>query len=916
MMAIRTWLALLAGGAALVSGFSYSQAEPSVLISEMCDPQSNYTTDRFIEIYNTGFAAVDLDGWALVAVGNNTTIFTWSLSGSIAPGQALVAGDQTTVMVFPVHFPAEAWSNSNGLWNGKVGDGAKLIDSSGAVVDYAVVTGTAFENADYVRNYGVTAPNPIYNPSEWTATPVNLATDGSPGSHSTVQPIPGPTISNIVTNPAPPVAGTPVHVYADVTDSLSITSVGLLWGTAPSSLVNEIVMSVSSGSTYMTDAPIPGQSAGTTVYFKVRAVNNAPATSLSAMRSYSLPYEVTIYEIQGQAPASPYDGRAVITHGVATACYGSYFVMQDGSGAWNGIWVRAATAAPAIGDSLTVRGTVTESAGLGYASNTLLTDALILSDSPGAVLPEATVISTAAASSEDYEGVLVKVEGAVCTSVNVGYGEWQVNDGSGPARVDHLAYRFTPTLGSSYDLTCPMAYRYGNRKLEPRDGDDVMWVSDASPPSLFYATGLSDTTVLVTFSEAVGEISASRTDHYAIAGLNVETAQVYGGHPDQVLLNVSAMSAGTYTLWVGGVEDLYGNVIVGDSLDFGLFDNGVPAGYYADAEALFGGELKAVLHNIIRNHTVWSYDYAWTAYRTTDVKPNGKVWDIYSDVPWGTSFYEYMFGLDEGGIGGEEGNGYTREHAWPKSWFGGEVTPMYSDLFILYPCDAHVNGNRGVYAYGEVGLPDWTSLNGSKRGPSSYPGYIGTVFEPIDEYKGDLARAYFYMSTRYSTEDAGWPGGPMTDGAGLKSWAVNMLLEWHAQDPVSEKEIRRNGAIYALQHNRNPFVDRPEFAVRVFDAAAGVAGGQPGKILAGLGPIYPNPPGSTARLRYSVPEAGRVTIALYSVQGRKVATLVDAIKSPGEYQLELSTGGLAVGVYFCKFEAGGCADTHKLVVLK
>jgi hypothetical protein len=242
---------------------------------------------------------------------------------------------------------------------------------------------------------------------------------------------------------------------------------------------------------------------------------------------------------------------------------------------------------------------------------------------------------------------------------------------------------------------------------------------------------------------------------------------------------------------------------------------------------------------------------------------------------------------------------------------------VYSDLFALYPTDAHVNGNRGNNAYGEVASPQWTSLNGSKRGPCSYPGYSDIVFEPIDEYKGDLARTYFYMSTRYYTEDTGWPGGPMTVGADLKPWAVNMLLEWHAQDPVSQKELDRNGVIWSLQHNRNPFIDRPEFAVRMLASNAAVAEGSGvanGRRL-GLGGVFPNPFRGAARIRYSIPEAGRVTITLYDVTGRKVATLVDGTMPVGENQCELDAGGLAGGVYFCQLEAAGRASTRKLVVL-
>jgi endonuclease I len=355
--------------------------------------------------------------------------------------------------------------------------------------------------------------------------------------------------------------------------------------------------------------------------------------------------------------------------------------------------------------------------------------------------------------------------------------------------------------------------------------------------------------------------------------------------------------------------------MVGVSKVFKFLDTAIPEGYYDSAENLAGAELRAALHGIIKNHTVHSYDYAWTAFYTTDDKPNGKVWDIYSDVPDGPPPYEYTFGVDQGGVGGQEGMGYTREHSWPKSWFGGDELPMYSDLFALYPCDAHVNGNRGVYPYGEVASPVWVSLNGSKVGPCSCPGYSGTVFEPIDEYKGDLARTYFYMSTRYYTEDAGWPGGPMTDGADLLPWAVDMLLEWHAADPVSRKELERNATIYAIQNNRNPFIDRPEFATLLY-VATGVRGAADVASVAELRRVYPDPVVASTTIRYSIPEAAYVTIGLYDVLGHEVAEVVNSRVEAGLHTCTLDVGDVGSGVYFMRLKAGLHSDMQKIVVLR
>jgi endonuclease I len=235
-----------------------------------------------------------------------------------------------------------------------------------------------------------------------------------------------------------------------------------------------------------------------------------------------------------------------------------------------------------------------------------------------------------------------------------------------------------------------------------------------------------------------------------------------------------------------------------------------PAGYYDEAGGVAGEDLQHALHEIIDDHTVLSYAALWTAFQTTDKKSDGTVWDMYSDTPGGTPPYTYTFVSDQCGNYSGEGSCYNREHSFPKSWFN-DGSPMYTDLFHLYPTDGYVNGKRGNYPFGETDSPVWTSRNGSGVGPSSWSGYTGTVFEPIDAYKGDFARSYFYMAVRYYGEDGGWTGSPMVDGSQLVSWAKEMLINWHKDDPVSDKEIHRNDAVYALQGNRNPFIDHPEY---------------------------------------------------------------------------------------------------------
>jgi endonuclease I len=715
-------------------------ARSSVILSELCDPQTNYTTDRFIEIYNTGPDAVDLTNWSVVAVGNGVDVATWTLSGTIAAGQARVMGYTTPVAVFTVNFPNAAWHaiNSSGAaynWNGKINDGAKLKNASGAVIDLVVATGDLFVDKDYVRNASITSPNSVYTPSEWTSTAVTLATDASPGSHNGSQ-VTGaaPRIADILTSPAPPAAGDTVHVRASVVDtSGAIASVTLSWGLASTSQPNNIAMAPVSDSTYRTSTPIPGQSAGASVYYRIQAVG-ASATGTSPVLSYT--------------------------------------IGGGGAGA--------------------------------------------------------------------------------------------------------------PT---------------------------VLWVGE-----------MSDSTLLVQFSEPVEETSAETPANYSVGALTAVAAVRDPAATSQVLVTVRGLTAGARTLSVNGVADLSASVAYGATRSFNYVDVSIPAGYYASTAGLKGSALRVALHNIIHNHTVTSYAYALTAFATTDIKPNGKIWDVYSDIPGGTAPYEYSVG--ETGQGAGEKFGYNREHSWPQSWFNG-VSPPYTDLWNLYPTDSYVNNRRGNYAFGEVASASWTSLNGSRLGSSASAGFSGTVFEPIDAFKGDLVRSAFYMSTRYFGDDGGWSASDATDGAELLPWATAQYLAWSASDPVSWKERMRNGAIYVIQNNRNPFIDHPEFIAMIYDSnsVAGVEDGTPASSIR-LRQNLPNPFGARTTIGFDLARREQVTLRIYDVTGRLVRTLANgSVLESGSHRLEWNgrdEGGaqLEAGLYFCRLGAGSASETRRMVLAR
>lgn len=252
-----------------------------------------------------------------------------------------------------------------------------------------------------------------------------------------------------------------------------------------------------------------------------------------------------------------------------------------------------------------------------------------------------------------------------------------------------------------------------------------------------------------------------------------------------------------------------------------------PAGYYNSANGLSGASLKTALSNIITNgHQDKGYNGLWTAYKTTDIDKNyendGSILDIYSEKPTSTDPYKFTPGNNQCGTYSTEGNCYNREHIVPQSLFN-EGSPMKNDIHFIRATDGKVNGMRSNYPFGKVGSASFTSLNGSKLGSSSSSGFSGTVFEPIDEFKGDVARMVFYFVTRYQSKLSTFSTGNMLGSSafpGLQTWELNVLLAWHNQDPVSQAEINRNNASYTFQGNRNPFIDNPSYVNQIWGGQA------------------------------------------------------------------------------------------------
>lgn len=248
-----------------------------------------------------------------------------------------------------------------------------------------------------------------------------------------------------------------------------------------------------------------------------------------------------------------------------------------------------------------------------------------------------------------------------------------------------------------------------------------------------------------------------------------------------------------------------------------------PANYYASCEGKTGEALLKALSAVVGPHTNVGYDGLWEVYQKSDVRANGTLWDMYSTKEWPSNFtkcgnYKLV------------GDCVNREHSFPKSWWGGGKQVQYSDAYHLYPTDGKVNGQRSNYPFGECEGGSSLAANGSVKplgrlGTSTFPGYTGKVFEPDDQYKGDFARSYFYLAAAYNDKIGGWSSDMLAGNSYpvYKTWAVNLLLKWCRQDPVSDKETKRNDAVSSFQKNRNPFIDHPELIEYIWGNKVGVA---------------------------------------------------------------------------------------------
>ena len=341
----------------------------------------------------------------------------------------------------------------------------------------------------------------------------------------------------------------------------------------------------------------------------------------------------------------------------------------------------------------------------------------------------------------------------------------------------------------------------------------------------------------------------------------------------------------------------------------------IPAGYYNNAIGFTGYTLKTKLKTIITNgHIAKSYNNLFTdvkGFKATDVdnfyENDGSVLDMYSEKPTATDAYNYSYyANDKCGNYQGESDCFNGEHMVPQSTYNSQ-SPMVGDIHQLTPTDGYVNNRRSNFPFGNVPSPSWTSTNGSKLGSISVSGYSGNAFEPIDEFKGDIARIMFYFATRYETQVDGYTSFPMYNGTEnqvFKLAFLEMLWDWHNLDPVSDFEINRNDKAYLYQGNRNPYIDHPEYVQEIWGQVLSA----PSYEIFATVSVYPNPSNNGRININSQTEIDE--IQLINVNGQ----IMQWIQKPAAQNQTYSLENLPSGFYFIKLSSQNQSITKKVIV--
>ncbi|MEZ5195612.1 MAG: endonuclease [Bacteroidales bacterium] len=317
----------------------------------------------------------------------------------------------------------------------------------------------------------------------------------------------------------------------------------------------------------------------------------------------------------------------------------------------------------------------------------------------------------------------------------------------------------------------------------------------------------------------------------------------------------------------------------------------IPPGYYDSAEGLTGQSLKTALHNIIDDHTEYSYnDLRDFILMDTDEDPNNpnNIILLYT----GRSQNKNTFG---GGA-----NDWNREHVWAKSHGDfGDSPPCGTDAHHMRPTDASVNSARGNKDFDN---------GGTQHNEATGCYYTQYTWEPRDEVKGDVARMIFYMAVRYEGGN-GEPDLEVVDAVNTspapEHGRFSTLYQWHQQDPPDAFEINRNNVIYSYQHNRNPFIDHPEYLIQIYDPTNAIQESSNLQFS-----LFPNPAKDFVSIQSNISALNNSEVIVTNIYGQQIFQLT----YHGNEKIDLSE--LNSGLYIITFIFENQLFSERLQILR
>ncbi len=656
----------------------------------------------------------------------------------------------------------------------------------------------------------------------------------------------------------------------------------------------------------------------------------------------------TIMEIQGQDSTSPYQGDTVATTGIVTGVYSNGFFMEEQpGGAWHGIWVYTG-GAPGVtrGDSILIVAQVDEYYGMTELKNVVLLQVL----ASGRPLPGPTVLPTGDVPQEQYEGVFVRVENAVCVDPNLGYGEWLVDDGSGPVRVDDKGYAFTPDSGQAYNVQGPLYYSYGNFKIEPRDSADIEPVS--GEVVLFFddfESGLGNW--IGDWGLQEGDTVHSPTHAF--------TESPYSNYPDMSTL-VGMMANGVDLTGYAGAYLRFWNVHwLEQGFDYGYVDVSIDGGNTWVTLATFNDTLDTwtqeeidlsafvgnpdvrirfrVVSDPAYHETGWFVDDVEIVGTTVDQTPplilhtppadtqsilgayvvDAEILD-YSPLAYDSLFYSFDGGPFVG-IGPDSTSGTHYYFTIP--------APTDLGTYVSYFLTAADTANNatvtdtffyitGYVLYFDDGDPGFIT----QMGPGDN---IAVQFAPTpDSSARILWMMYnFYMDPSHPLDTVdvyvwgnagGLPGIPLFGPYAV--YPANTPMTPHAWTYVDVRSdsIATNDPFYVGAHFRSTYpvilIDSPsqfnhsyfqpnggswspatvDFFIRCIVDYGEVGVAEQDQIPAyfALYPAYPNPARNITNIKFALPKPTKVQLQIYDLTGRVVRTLVDGTLPAGYHTVQ------------------------------